>query len=115
MAKIFLILKTNLILLIPFIIIYFFRNPSVANKTKQLLLSFLRVIIKSKKTEVKYNKNEILWITRNLQETNTKLQNSILNDILVAKEKDEFAFSDDTIKHKKEMAELLNKVRVSDK
>jgi hypothetical protein len=114
LAKLFLILKTNLILLIPFIIIYFFRSPVVAKRVKTKVLTILKSLFKRKKTDGILSRNEILCITEKYQEANMKLQNSILNDIIKRKDNDEFAFSADTIKYRKELEEILNKVRGSE-
>jgi hypothetical protein len=106
-GKIFSILKTNLILIIPFLIIYFFRSPLMSKKIKPKIKTAIKSIFR-KKTLI--NKGILIKINERLQEESMNLQRSLYNDVIYKKDEDEVLISDETLKHKKELEEILREI-----
>jgi hypothetical protein len=108
LGKIILILKTNLILIIPFIIVYFFRSPMMSKKIKPKIKSAFKSIFRKKNV---INKSVLIKINERLQEEGINLQRSIYNDVIYKKDSDEILISDETLKHKKELEEILRGIK----
>jgi hypothetical protein len=107
-GKIFSILKTNLILIIPFIIIYFFRSSVMLKKIKPKIKTAIKSIF-IKKTSI--NKSMLIKINERFQDESMNLQRSIYNDVIYKKDDDEVLISDETLKHKKELEEILRELK----
>jgi hypothetical protein len=103
-GKILSILKTNLILIIPFIIIYFFRSPVMTKKIKPKVKAGIKSLFR-KKTAI--NKSMLIKMNEKLQEESMNLQRSIYNDVIYKKDVDEILISDETLKHRKELEDIL--------
>ncbi len=103
-GKLISILKTNLILIIPFLIIYFFKSPVISKKIKKTFKSVFR-----KKTAI--NKSVLIKLDEMIQEESIKLQRSIYNDVIYKKDEDEILISDETLKHKRELEEILREIK----
>ena len=100
----FSILKTNLILIIPFIIIYIFKTSIISKRVLPKILSLIKLPFKKKKSV-----NKIIEIVEKLQETNMQLQKSLFKDIINQKDKSNVVLSPDTLKWKKELEEVIKK------
>lgn len=107
-GKILSILKTNLILIIPFIIIYFFRSPAMSNKIKPKIKAAIKSLF-GKKTAI--NKSLLIKMNESIQEKSMNLQRSIYNDVIYKKDADEILISDGTLKHRKELEEILRGIK----
>ena len=73
-------------------------------KIKPKIKATVRSIFRKKSS---YNKKMLIRLNEKLQETGMNFQRSIYNDILNKADADEILISDDTLKHKKELEELL--------
>lgn len=102
---IFTMLKTNLVLLLPFLILFILSRllPSIINKTLPKILSFIRAPLFKKKI---INKIEIINISEQYQEVSSQFQRSLLRDILHNKN-DLIILSNSTLKHKEELEDIL--------
>lgn len=107
-GKILSILKTNLILIIPFVIIYFFRSPAMSKKIKPKIQAAVKSIFR-KKTII--NKSILMNLNERIQEESMNLQRSIYSDVIYKKDTDDILISDNTLKHKKELEEILRGIK----
>ncbi len=112
-TKLLLIIKINLVIIIPFIAVYFLKSGVFTGKILPGILSFFKSIFKRKRSPDLFNKKEIASITTELNESISMLQKSVLNDILNQNDKDKIRLSAGTLKRKKELEEILNRFEKS--
>jgi hypothetical protein len=106
--KIFLILKTNFIIIVPFIIIAVFKSPAISKKVLPKIFSFIKFIVRRKHAGL-FDKKELAEITDELNLSFMMFQKSVINDVLIKKEKDSIELSSETINLKNDLQSVLKK------
>ncbi len=107
-ASIVSILKTNLILIIPFAVIYILKRPFISKKAVPKIASLLRLPHTRRRSLKKEN---AVRISERLRDTSASLQASLLRDILDREDKEEVIVSADTLKNKKELEDALSEIK----
>ena len=108
--KIFILVKSNILLILPFVAIYFFKTQTFSKKLKPKIISILKSPF-SKKKPLSFNEDDIIRITENLNLSNALLQKYITNDILNRKKKEDIILSAETLKQLKIMMETLERIK----
>jgi hypothetical protein len=107
-GKLLSMFETNIILIIPFIFIYFFRSSVMSKKIRPKIKTAIKSIFGKK---AKINKSMLIKMNEMIQEESMNLQRSIYNDVIYKKDDDEILISDETLKHKKELEEILREIK----
>lgn len=105
---IIMILKTNLILIIPFAVVYIIKKPFISKKALSKIAVFLKLPHTRRRSLKKEN---AVLLSERLSEISTRLQASLIRDILNRENKNKVVLSGDTIKNKKELEDALSKLR----
>ncbi len=101
----FSIFKTNLILLLPFLIISFIkRSPIITKKLVPAIKSLIKLPFVN---SVKLHNNQLINMSDKFYETSMSFQRSLMNDIIRQKDEEEIIISSETLKYGQDTQELL--------
>jgi hypothetical protein len=107
--KIFILIKSNILLILPFVAIYLFKSQTFSKKLKPKIISIFKSPF-TKKKPLSFKEDDIIRITENLNLSNALLQKYITNDILNRKKKEDIILSAETLKQLKIMREALERI-----
>lgn len=108
LSRVWTIVKTNLILIIPFGLIYFFKSKS---RFRRSVIRFVSGIIPFAGRNKHLKRNNVLKLTEDLLDKSLKFQKSLFNDLMNQNKNDDVFLSPETIDQKKELEELLKEIK----
>ncbi|MBN2041718.1 MAG: hypothetical protein JW864_16900 [Spirochaetes bacterium] len=105
MHQIWKIIKTSLILIIPFIVIHLFKSKSAIGR---FAIKFIYIFRRNKNN---LNQNTAVKLAEDFQDRSSSLQKSLFNDILTHNNKGNITLSPSTLKERKKLEDLLKEIK----
>jgi hypothetical protein len=108
-SRIFVIIKTNIIILIPFLIVCLFQNPFLSKKVIPKFFSFVKSVFR-KKTSGSIDIKDLARISDELNKSFALFNKSLINDLLNGKKDGRTEISSETLVYRKEIETVLGKL-----